>query len=673
MAQSVTADRRARGIHILLLVVLSVAAYANSFTCEFVIDDYARWGDADGHQGQPFGSQMRTLFTPQRGAFYRPIPYASHVIDYRIWGPTPLGFHITNIVLHMIVVILVYLLALTVFKSAFAALSAGLLFAAHPVHTEAVTYIAGRTDVVMGLFFLVSLLLYIKFRLAGGRRSYLLYTGSVVCFILALMSKEAAIALPLILLAYEVYFHPGREGERRWGRLVFPLAPSVAVGLVYLGAVLLGGMGKTLTLNKVGLWRQALTAVRAFHRYLYLLFSSTRLSFVPELNWSESFSRPGTLVPLLTLAVLVAVIFLTRRFNRIVSFGLAWIALSILPISNLFAVTDPPLMADRYLYVPSVGFSLVVAAVIGWAVTVPQQVPRARFYRRVGLVSLVVILAVYSFLSLRRNMVWQSRYTLAAATVLDSPGSSRAHNDLGGLHLENDRYEDAMREFRKALELDPSNQRALINLGIVLSRTGRQAEAVERLNEAIALDPGSALAHHNLGHIYYRAGKLKEAISEYQEALAVEPYNAEVRSNLANAYLMRGMTDEAILEYEKALAVKPNLVGAYANLSQAYLRKGRLDDAVVACKRALALDPGSAKTHNSLGNIHMMQGNFHGAISEYEQAVTLDPDYGRAHGNLCNAYCRVGDYSLAAVHCDRALKLGVDIDHRVQQLLAPYR
>lgn len=670
-------------------------------------DDRIRWSDTSWVEGSPTLSVIRRIFTPTEDEFYRPIPQVLHVVDYHLWGLDPTGFHATNISLHIIAVLLAYLVGLELFRDAFAPLVTALVFATHPVHTEAVTFIAGRTDGAMGLFFFLSFFLYIRFRRSAGQPNYVLYAGAVFSFVLALMSKEAAIALPLILVLYEIYFRRLHTGESVWRKLAYSCGPAISLGVLYLLIRFPSAAWRFLIASRIGLGRQALTAVRAFYRYWDSLLLPTDLCLAPEFPWSRSFSQPDALFPLIAFTLFVAAIFLAYRFSRILSFGLAWILVSILPISNLLSISRGPLMAERYLYVPSMGFCLVIGSVIHSICNLPPVVPRARLYRTVGLAASVALLVAYSFLTVRRNQDWSSQYVLAATTVEQSPQSPEPHIVLGETYFDKEMYDEAVREFNEALTLHPRSPGAYHNLGIAYARKGEYENAIRVIKEAVAQRPGSALFRSNLALIYCELGRLDEAIEEYQNALGIDPNYVPAHISLGSAYLRKGRQDKAIDEWQKALEINPTLAKPHRNLGAVYLRKGRLNEAVIELqkaleidpdyvdahvnlgyaflktgrvdeairelRKALEIDPSSARGHTNLGNAYLKKGRPDDAIEEYQKALAIDPYYAEPHHNLSAAYYQKGDYELAVLHCDKAAELGGRVNPRLLQLLKEYR
>jgi tetratricopeptide (TPR) repeat protein len=692
--------------HLLILAVLSAAIYANSIPGSFVVDDYERWQDTAWIENRPILTVIGEFFTPGRAPLYRPIPYALHAIDYRLWGANASGFHITNIILHILATGLVYLVGLRILRSRIAALIGALLFAAHPIHTEAVTYIAGRTDLTMTVFALLSFLLYLEARRMSGGRRHILYAASAVAFGLALMSKEAAVALPLIVILYHLYFSSG-DRRHRWRAFVIPVAVLILLGSVYLGMSFTIGGGTNVDVGEAGLLHQAYTALRAFGAYLRALAVPIDPTLVLDFSWSESFAEPGSLSALLITLGFLALVGITFRSARRLSFGLAWIITAILPVSNLLAVSEKPLYAERFLYLPSVGFCFALAYLICKAGSTTRRAPAHERSARGAFIIAAAVVAVFSFLTIRRNRDWISPMALAGKTLEQNPHSASAHINLGALLLEEGKGREAMREFTTAIRFDPEVELAHYNLGLAYERLGDYNRAVAEYRRAINLDVRALAAYERLAAIYLDMDMVDEAIAVCRRSLSVNPHQVEVRVRLGNAYLRKQMLDEAILQFGEAIKLNPHVVEAYVNAGVAYMRKGLVDQAISQYEAALAFDPDFPQARLNLGNAYLAQGRLDEAIGEYNAALHTDPALAEVHVNLSRAYMAKGlpdeaiaecekalaerpdlveahinlavlcyskgDYQGSMSHCDKAVDLGGTVDPGLLDLLEPYR
>jgi tetratricopeptide (TPR) repeat protein len=663
---------RSRLLWVLVLVGISIALYANSLTGSFVEDDYLRWQSDGWVAGRPFSETLGGLFTPSNWLLYRPIPYTLHAMDRAIWGLNPVGFHITNLVLHATVVILVYTVVASMVRTTLIAALASLLFASHPVHSGSVSFIAGRTDVAMVLFFMLAVLFYIRFRHSRGFVKWSMYFLSSMAFVAALLSKETAIALPLVLLIYEMCIFRPRRRLRRWSKIVFPLAPAVVISLLYLGFNLLTRSGALAGLGRIGLWPQVLTCVRSFYHYMHMLFFPVRISPSPAMAWSTSFLQPNAAPALGVVLVTLAVMVLAYRRSRILSFGLGWMMVSLLPVSNLLALSDQPLMSDRYLYLPSVGFCLALSSVIQRIPGIRHRSHQTGLSRLGGVAVLLVLVALYALGTVARNRDWQSRYSLAARAVEVDPGSAASHVGLGQVHLGEGLYDQAISQFEEAFSIDRGCCEAYRGLGAVYLARGEYGRALSMLTKAVTLDGSSAATHRDLGAVYLGLGRLDEALAEYRKALALDPGRAETHNNLGIVYEALGRPEEAMAEYRKALAVRPGFAEACANLGRVYSGRGMHEEAISAYGEALRIDPGMAGAHNNLGSEYLKMGNIADAISEYRQAVAINPAHAVAHNNLGAAYLMAGVPEEAVSECNAAVALEPDYVQAIMNLGAAY-
>jgi len=692
--------------YLLILAAISIAIYANSIPGSFVVDDYERWQTTTWIEGRPFWTVIGEYFTPGRAPLYRPVPYTLHALDYHIWGARPSGFHVTNIILHVIAVALVYLVGLSILKTRAGAFLTALFFATHPVHTEAVTYIAGRTDLTMTVFALLAFLLYLVARRSSGKRTYTLYAASAGAFILALISKEAAVALPLVVILHHFYFRP-KGAPYIWKTLLLLLVPLVILVAAYLVMNFTIGGAMGVDIREAGLGRQILTAVRVFADYLKALAFPVDPKLVLDYSWSRSFTEPNALAPLLVLVGFLALVIWTYRAAKTVSFGLAWIALAILPVSNVLAVTDQPLYAERFLYLPSVGFCLALAYLICRLAPMPRLASIGKRQALIGIIVVATVAIAYSILTVRRNGDWISPMVLARKTLEQNPRSPSAYINIGGLLLDQGETQNAMTEFNEALELDPDIELAHYNLGLAYEDLGDYTRAVAEYRRAIDLNAEALAAYQRLSALFLNLGMVDETIATCRRALAINPRQVEPLVRLGNAYLRKGMLDQAILQFEEAVKLNPRIVEAYVNAGVAYMRKGMPDQAISQYKAALAIDPGFAQARANLGNAYMANGLVDEAIAEYTSALRIDPEFAAVHINLSRAYnakgmldeaiaeCekalakrpglveahinlaalyyQKGDYKAAIRHCDKVAELGDTVDPGLLELLRPYR
>jgi tetratricopeptide (TPR) repeat protein len=501
----------ARALLPYLILVLAVAAgYAPSLANDLVWDDRIYILEHPPVREARLGE----ILTRPIGSYYRPLVFATFAIEAVASDAAPALFHLTNLTLHAAVACLLFAAASALGASRAAACAAALLFALHPVQSEAVLYVSGRTDVLASAFGLGALLLHARARgwrgpaVGAGAR-----WGAAICFALALGCKESAASLPLALVAGDRIF-AGSDG-RPLRRDLLGLAPYLGVLAGYaLWRWSLQGEGLAIEpLEELGpRLRGALAALTSYAGLLLLPLDLHLERFVSD---SPAWRWLGGLA-LATLGLLAA-----WRARPAVRFWLAWAAVAYLPTSNLLPVY-PGLPAgtvfapEHFLYLPSTG--LAAAAVLA---------AEPRLPRRVAAIGLAVVLAAFLGLLHQRASDWRDEETLYAHTLARSPASARIRLNLGNLYLARGETERAAAQFQAGLARHPDDVDLLTNAGLAWLALGRFAAAEVVLHRAVALSAGDAQAWANLGALYGTSGRLEEARRAYGAALARDPANAD--------------------------------------------------------------------------------------------------------------------------------------------------
>jgi tetratricopeptide (TPR) repeat protein len=566
-------------VPLILLILVSGILFANTFRNSFMWDDKELIIQNSHIQNL---KEIPYLFTPRYWAQYnleargkyRPLRTVTFALDYSLWGLEAEGYHLTNLILHILNVILCYCFIWRLVgphKSAAEegegifswnkllepAFLSALFFAVHPIHTESVTWIKNRSEMLSLLFFLASLLLFIKYRLreAFSQRA-ILYTASILFFILALFSKEMALSLPLVLLLYILSFLPRQE---YWAAATKTL-PFLAIAAAYLIGKLIY-LGLDLSAQQVaGLnpYTHILVILSTFGTYLKLLLLPIRLNAERLLTIPHSFREAAVLGSGALLALIGYTIAKTHYRARRISFALLWILATLLPVSNIFFLTGRPL-AEQRLYIPSVGFSFLLALGIGRLASLGSGLRAGRRSKQAALLLSLFILIFYSATTIRRNLDWKDSVTFWSKTVESSPRNARAYHNLGLAYYEANRKPEAISAYEKAIELSLNYVDAYCNLGIAYYATGRREEAIELLRKAIKIKPGGARLYYNLGLAYYDMGRKEEAINLFEKAIGSDPDYALAHNNLAVAYYHKEKYNLAIRHCDRAIELKLNI------------------------------------------------------------------------------------------------------------------
>ena len=513
---------------LLLLALFPAVLYVNSIGNGFLIDDEiivdsnTRPLEAEG----PLrifvkGEKFQSLDLP----YYRPLTNLSYYLDRRLWGTNASGFHLTNVLLHILNTLLVFALASSLIGGRAIPCLAALFFAAHPIHTESVDLVQGRTDLLSGLFFLSSLLLFIQ-RLKKG--SSFFYGASLLAFFFALLSKEMAVTLPLILLLYSSLFRqPGQKGPWLLSAPFF-----VVLGIYLLLRVWVLGVPSIPPANLMGfLSPRLLLLPRLFIMYLKLLIWPFPLTFLHSIPSPQGLSDPAFFFPLILLFLLAIGVALLARRSKEALFAASWIFVTLLPVSNLVPIRGF-VLAERYLYIPSVGLSILAA--LGAGRTMGSRIPS--WGKGLVAVSIAAIFITFSSATVRRNGEWSDQLAIYQGMVKASPDSFFAHNNLALEYLERGEVDEAIGHLKRALALDPNHAIAYNNLGVAYARKGLSEEAAEAYRLAIQIDPRYAEPYNNLGVLFEEMGRLHEAELQYRRALQVDPQSAKAVKNLARLY-----------------------------------------------------------------------------------------------------------------------------------------
>ena len=563
-----------RLLPITILVLVSLVVYFNSLTNRFVYDDYATIVE-NKYIRHPVTSLpslfSRSYFNIASGeASYRPVATLSYFLIYAIGGLNATYYHLFSVLLHALNVILVYLLADLIIKNRYSALIAGLLFASHPALSEAVDAISYNDDLLSAFFFFLAFISYARIASKDMLPALKVYSLSLFSFLLAMLSKEMAITLPAIIFLYDLKIRDADTLRSIVGtikdRLYF-YSGYLAVGLLYLYL-------------RFWAFYHPGESIKPFYgslieRIIYLpahIFSIIKLAVFPaDLSADYVFSYPGgfyesgNLIALIVLTGLVGFSFVIYRKAKAIFFGIWWFIITLFPVYNLIPLYNP--LADRYLYIPLLGFCVLAAVVLNDFLKARMSRPWAG--KVITPILVIIIVGLYTTATIARNRDWQDGLTLWSKTVKSSPNSSIAHGSLGHAYQELGRLDEAVEEYQRAIAIYPDDYKAHYNLGVVYDQQGLFDKAVPSYQRAIQINPAYPNAHYNLGIIYQKQGMVEKAIGHFKKVAELDPADYEARNNLGVAYAMLGNLDEAIAQWEKVLELDRQNQSARENILKA--------------------------------------------------------------------------------------------------------
>lgn len=546
--------------------------------------------------------QLRWMWTTFHMGHYVPLSWMTLGLDYEVWGMNPTGYHLTSLLLHAGNAVVVYLLARALFESsdigspnehpfrldAAAAFSA-LVFAVHPLRAESVAWATERRDVLSGLFYFSSLLVYLRSRnTAASRRGYWF---ALALFICALLSKATSMSLPAVLFVLNVYplrrlgsASGWRSTEAR--RVYVEIAPFalLAAATAGLSIVALHPPGQLGVAAKL--------AVSAYSLVFYLWKTVAPLGLAPLYEMPQHVDPGATrfVASAMIVATLAAIAWLLRRRQPGVTTALVAFFVVTLPMLGVVQ-NGPQIAADRYTYLAAPALAVLAGA--GLLALLRSSAALAGG----GATAIVLALAALTW---EQSGVWRDSETLWLR-VLDVDGeSSIAHSALSNILYRQNRVQEAIEHSERAVAIAPDYPEAINGLGVGLARQGRLADAIEEYRRALAIKPEYDDAETNWGVTLVQQNDVAGAIVHYQRALAINPDNSNAHVNWGNALVRLNRIDEAIGHYAAALRIRADNAEAHHNWGVALARQGKFADAIEHFRAALAIDPNHVEAREYL-------------------------------------------------------------------------
>ncbi|HEV8417215.1 MAG TPA: tetratricopeptide repeat protein [Candidatus Udaeobacter sp.] len=573
-------------------------------------------------------------FTHTHALNWHPLTTLSHMLDCQLYGLNAGGHHLTNVILHTISVLLLFLVLSQMtgglWRSAFVAA----LFAIHPLHVESVAWVAERKDVLSGVFFMLTLAAYSHYARAPSRSRYLLVALLFAC---GLMSKPMLVTLPFVLLLLDYwpldkFKDENSEVGSRLRRLVMEKIPFLALSTCSCLVTLFTQRQGPHAMDQLPfLWRLN-NAFVSYLTYIWQMLWPVRLAvFYPHPN-----NRLPLVEVTVAIAFLIGVSLLVIRLRQSKPYlvtGWFWYLGMLVPVIGLIQVGEQA-HADRYTYLPQIGLYIVIV----WSIGDLLLESTSRVRRAIVGVAAAIIIVSLSARAFSQTSYWKNSETLWNHTLSVTSDNDVAHNNLGFLFLRSGELDKAISEFQTALDIRSRSTQthyslgaALIqnNMGNAFARKQLWNEAIGHLQEAARLRPDYADAYFNLGSVLFQQGRIDDAITQWRKALAIRPTDAEAHRNVASALRKQGNVKGAIAEYEQALNITPedsvalnNLAWILATSSDASIRDGArsVTLAVKAVQASADKDPNFIRT---LAAAHAAVGQFAVAVATAATAKAL--------------------------------------------------
>ena len=667
--------------HVLLLVLLALLVFSNTLFFEFVWDDTIFLVGQAVYESATLQSPW---LSPLNSVEYLPLRDLSYIIDYRVWGWNPFGFHLTNLVLYCLNVLSVYwlssVLSATLFDTGgkekddhatWLALATAALFTVLPLHSEVASFLHARNVLLSGLFFFLSCIYFLKF-IDGQRWLHLI--AAFVLFACALLSKATVIMLPLILVMF-LYFRPMRTTRAYLGVLPFAVLAVVFFFIFKYHATESQFINEQLilTVGDYDYVSRLAVALQIPFFYLSKLLVPLGLSTEYQVKFSREMISATAISAMLGLGLLLSLAYLYRRRFPQALFALLWFLICLIPVSNIFLTN--PVVADRYVYLSSYAYAYGFAALV---MGIGRKTGQARL-----LIILLPVLGIYAWLAYERNDVWRTHESVMQDMTKPHSNRAKGHNALGQHYFEAGQYTQALENFAKAKEISPLDSRLEYHQAKLAYLQNRPDEALKLLDAASRIYEDQPYDAWILrGQIYESRQDLVQAARYYRRAVAsvhptraskeqaiamlqrvmtrLEPSLEAARRDIAEhpddlnriarlAQILQtaGLNAEAIELYEDLIRLGGPRWEVYANLGRLYKKEDLLERSIDNYKKSIELHGASAKIHNELGIVYIDAGRFEEALAQFQATVEIDPNSAQALLNLAKLHYHLGNRQAA--------------------------
>ena len=591
---------------------------------------------------------FRWAFSTKYYGLWHPLIWISFMFDYQLHGLNAGGYHLTNLILHIMSALMLFWLfnrmTGAIWRSAFVAA----LFALHPLHVESVAWIAERKDVLSAFFWMLTLCLYVYYTEKPVIRRYLLV---LLCFACALMSKPMVITLPVVMILLD-YWPLGRFQSKKGNLVLWQLKEKTLFFILSAALVIftLYAPHSKSYVKDFPLGSRIANVPVSFVTYLEKTFWPHDLAvFYPFSDQLPVWQVLGA--ALLILVISIAVIAAVKRLPYLFV-GWLWYTITLLPVIKIVQVGRDS-MADRYHYLPSIGITVMLA----WGI--PLFIKSEEIRKKILFPAGIIFLAIMAFLTWQQCGYWKNSVTLYSHTLQTTKDNALAHNNLGIALFAEGKVEEAIEHYNEAIRMTPDYIYFYNNRGAAYAKLGQYQRAIENYNQAISLKPDDAGVYYNKGIVYTDIGQYQLAIENFNTAIHLKPNNADAYNNRGTIYSKLGQYQQAIESCNQAIRLKPNDANGYYNRGIAYGKLGQHQREIEDYNQAIRLTPDDADAYYNRGTAYGALGQYQSAIENWNQAIRLKPNYAEAYNNRGTFYLMKGDNKLGCSDAQKACEMGV--------------
>lgn len=653
-------------IQILLLAILTILAYGNILQNGLSYDDrdfLISWpAIQDSKSGLSAFLSLPDLLAGNLPAHhrgvYRPVRSVYYLLSYKLWGFNPFLFHLQSIIVHFVVVITIYFICKIITKKRFLSFMTAALFATHPIHTEAITYTSASFDSLGLLFAFASFYFYLKAESKKAEKGAAFLLSWLLAF-LAFFTYEITLMLPFLIIFYDFCFKKINSQNIISRSRVY--APFLIILFIYIFVrvflVKIGDRSELGLIYLIASNQAKLSILEILSEYIRLLVFPNNLSvfysignglflpFIHALIYIDPSQRLlailsdiSFIIPLTIMVLGFLITFLLFRKYSLLFFCIGWFLISILPVMNI--LPQGAIMAERFLYLPSFGYSFLTALILYTLASRSWLGIKQKHLLVLTIIIFTSTISAYSLRTFERNKDWKDEETI----------------------------------FLKAYAIEPNSYMVNGALGTLKYERGEIKESIKHFEVAVLANPAAYQTRHQLGLAYERNGDLEKALNQYKQVLEFDSKYYYALSGIGNIYQKQGRYDEAVKAYKDAISVDPNQLDSYFGLAGAYMHKQMYSESFDAYQKALKLRPNNALSHNGLGYLYEQTKETQKAIFEYQKAVELEPTNPTFHHNLGVAFEKAGNYPKALAEFRESLRLqpNEQLEARISELESNY-
>jgi protein O-mannosyl-transferase len=618
------------------ILIITAIVFANSLQNDFIIN----WDDQEYVINNPLikhlnWEHLKEIFYSFQMGNYHPLTMLSYAIEYKLFGLNPFYFHLTNYIFHLLNVALVYLLIKQLSGNSLVAFITSVFFAIHPMHVESVSWISERKDVLYSFFFLLSLYTYSKYVLTEKKNRCLLW--SFLWFSLSLLSKPAAVCLPLVLLLIDYYL-----GNKISVKSVLSKTPFFILSLIFgiIAIIAQKSSGAIIPIGPdINISDRIFMFSYSIFYYLFKVFFPFNLSaihFYPI--------KSGSFLPFeyyLSLLVLILVIWVaikSKILRKEIFFGISLYFITIVMVLQIIPL-GMAIVSERYSYIPYIGIFFIWGHF--YSIIMSNKIQVSSLIKKLLPFILAFIIVMSGLLTYERNKIWRNGFVLFSDVIVKYPEYKFGWFVRGYNQSDRGNYPGALTDYNKSFKLYPTNAPFDFDIyygrGFVNEKMNNFESALADYSKSILLKPDYVNAWLNRGILNARMSRYNESLNDYNKAMELDSINPAIFFNRGTLFLLTANYGKALAEFSSAIRLNPDYSDAYSNRGATFAYLNKMDESLAEFNKAIEINPNSAETYFSRGFTKLSLKDKDGACRDWSKSLQLG--YANAE-NALSAYCK---------------------------------